>query len=120
MELKLIEAANLKTTLANWKPQTKEAAIQMIHLLSAITAQDKDLKQKAYGFLDNRCADCDVHEAGGLTVRKVEVNRTLYLEDTSEILELDNKIKLLQQEMKVLKELNKSNATETTHYYKKI
>lgn len=120
MELKLIETVSLKKKLSEWKPQTKADAIQLIHFLSTVNAADKDLKEKAYAFLDNRCADCDVHEAGGLTVRKVEVAKTLFLEDTPQIVEMTTQIKNLQEELKVLKELNKSSVKEVTHYYKKI
>jgi len=120
MELKLVEVSTLKNKLANWKPSTKLDAIRVLHFLSTLTANDKKIKEEAYSFLDNRCADCDIHEAEGLSVRKVAKSTELYNDDTPQMTKIAASIKALQDRYDALKKSNTSGTKLETHFYKKI
>ena len=120
MELKLIGEATLRKQLATWKPTTKLEAIGALCYISDILANEKHIKNVCDDFLISRCKDCDVYEAEGLTIRKVEVNKELYNEDTEEMVGISSSIKALTERYKELKEKNKTGVVQTTHYYKKI
>jgi len=114
----LDKVQEFKAAIKNWKPANKSEAIKAIHFLSAISTNEKIVKERAYGFLDTRCADCDSHSDGELTVSKVEVNKPLYGDETAEMVKLKTQIEKLTDKYKTLKEATKTNAFQTSHYYK--
>lgn len=114
----LSQVQEFKAAIKNWKPVNKSEAIKAIHFLSTISTNEKSIKEKAYGFLDTRCADCDSHSDGELTVTKVEVNKPLYGDETEEMVKLKTQIDKLTAKYKELKEATKTDAFQTTHYYK--
>lgn len=114
----LNQVQGLKAAIKNWKPANKSEAIKAIHFLSTISTSEKEIKEKAYGFLDTRCADCDSHSDGEYTVTKVETNKALYGEETDEMVKIKAQIDKLTDKYKALKEATKTGAFQTTHYYK--
>ena len=96
---------------------TKEEAVKMIHFLSILGSVGSELKEKAYAFLDNRCADCANHFADGLEVVKVEPKKKVYNE-TEELTSLLAEKKEIEERIKVAKAAAGYTEIHGTHYWK--
>jgi hypothetical protein len=94
-----LDLGSFRQAFKKWKPENKGEAIQVLHFISDILAAEKEIKPRAYAFLDNRCGDCEEHEYNGLKVVKVSPETKVYAE-TDEVREaqeaLDNAKAALQ------------------------
>lgn len=108
-----------KQSLKDLKPQTKQEAIKIIHFLSLIKSAEKDLKEKAYNFITNRCADCANHvdEETGLEVVLVEPMKKVYNE-TEELNRLLEQKKKLEEKIKEAQKAAGYTEVEGTSYWK--
>ena len=111
----------IKNFLKGWKPTTKVEVVKMLSFLSVVNNDTtiKNIKSDCYNFLSARCAECEnaIDPESGLEVVRVEVNKKV-VEETIEMVQKKELIKLLQLELKELEDKAAVLYTNTNIYYK--